>query len=188
MNKLIALLWTAFLLWGIWKIEDRQSKPASSTATVTHATSTCLTAAQKTTMPHLVARHDMGVNWLISLSDLYQSPGSAGLALGDFTGKYVGCKVSTNDAMVPSELKTRPDLSLATGKTLYLLPLQHGEKDWLNAGKHVDLFPGPTAAVSNAEVLAVICDSDCVAAVQLTPSEIEVLKLTNTPKLRIIAR
>jgi hypothetical protein len=188
--KLIAkftalLLWLAFLLGGAWKIGHRQNTPPASSG---ERVSDCLTPVKKKTMSHLFARHDMGVNWRVRKSDLYQ-PAEPGVpAASDFDGKYVVCKLHAGDAMVPSEVRFRPEVSPATGKILYLLPLQRGEEEWLNAGKHVDLFPGPTALVSNAEVMAVICDSNCDAVLQLAPAEIELLKQTNPLKLKKVSR
>jgi hypothetical protein len=182
MNKLIAFLfWAAFLASGVWKIEHRPNKPASSTAP---PNSGCLAVAQKKVMPHLVARHDMVINWRVRASDLSlpSSPGAA--APVDFVSKYVVCKVSAGDALVSSELRLMPEVSPASGKTLYLLALRRGEEESLNAGKHLDLFPGPTAPVSNAEVMAVICDSGCDAMLQLLPAEVELLKLSDPMKLK----
>jgi hypothetical protein len=185
MNKLIGFLfWAAFLASGVWQIEHRPNKQAALAAASPN--SGCLTAAQKKAMPHLVARHDMVVNWRIRASDLSQLSSPGAPAPVDFVSNYVVCKVSAGDAVVSSELRLMPEVSPASGKTLYLLALRSGEEESLNAGKHLDLFPGPTAAVSNAEVMAVICDSGCDAALQLLPAEIELLKLSDPIKLKKI--
>lgn len=187
MNKLIALLfWVALLVYGTWEIARRQSKPPSSI--VAAPVGSCLTALQKKTMPHLLAQHDMVVNWRISISDLHPGDGASVPAIPDFAGKYVVCKVSAGEAVVSSEVTRNPEVSVPAGKALYLLALRAGQEESLNVGKHIDLFAGKTATISSAEIMAVICDSGCDAVLQLGPAEVELLKLSGPLELKWIMR
>jgi hypothetical protein len=181
-NRIIVLLcWVVFLAWGGWTIGHR---PDTKTATAVTTLTECLTTTQKKSMRHVVARRDMGVNWRIGASDVYQSGGSGGAGITEFVGKYVVCKAALGDAVVGSDLASRPSVSPAAGKVLYLLRLRSGEEESLNATKHVVLFRGPTAGVTNAEILAVLCDSACDAVLQLTPAEVELLKLTDPLEMK----
>lgn len=181
--KLVALLlWGVFLAWGAWKIEHRSKEPAPPAAGA--PVSGCRTAAQKSAMPHMVACRDMGVNWRIRSSDLCRPAPSDAPPASEFVGRYIACIVSAGDPVLAGELTEHPKVAPASGKTLYLLALAKGEEASWNAGNRVDLFPGPTAVVSNAEVIAVICDSDCDAVLQLTPAEVELLKYTDALKLK----
>jgi hypothetical protein len=185
--RLVALLfWVAFLVWGAWNIKHRYNKPASLGAAP--PVGGCLTLAQKKAMPHLIARRDMGTNWRVRRSDLYQPEGPSVPALIDFVGRYTACKLSAGNAVVSSELNPKPNIPVSNGKPLYLLPILSGEEESFNTGTHVDLFAGPTVAVPNAEVMAVICDSACVLVLQLTAAEIELLKLSDPLKLKKVIR
>lgn len=181
--KLVALLfWGVLLAWAAWKIEQRPTKPPSPAAAAPVAG--CRTTAQKKAMPHTVACRDMEVNWRIRSSDLCQSVPSGAPTASEFLGRYVVCKLSAGDPVVADELGAHPRVASASGKTLYLLALGKGEEEYWNAGSRVDLFPGPTAVVSNLEVMAVICDSGCDAVLQLTSAEVELLKHTDPFKLK----
>jgi hypothetical protein len=177
------LCWISFLDWGALRLRQWPKAPPARTVV-----SACLAPAEKQSLPHLVALRDMAVNWRVSAADLTRPVHGDAPTASEFVGKYLGCKIAGVDPVITFELRSNPQITVADKKLLYLLPLDATEESAINAGMHLDLFAGATADVTNAEVLAVVCKSSCEAVLQLTPAEIELLKLLDASKLKKIIR
>src|ERR1035438_6962811 len=114
MNKLILLLfWAAFLFAGSWKIGHRINKPPAQQAV--SPKNSCLTTSEKRGMPHLLARNDMVVNWRIDIADLSEDNSIGKLNPNDFVGKYLACRVSAGDPVVPDEVTRKLEIPVAAG-------------------------------------------------------------------------
>ena len=58
----------------------------------------------------------------------------------------------------------------------------------MNTGSRIDVFNGPVAVVSGAEVAAVRCRGGCDAVLQLSFSEIQLLQQANAAQLKWLLR
>jgi hypothetical protein len=134
-------------------------------------------------MPHGTARRAMPVNWLVSTKD------AAGLGL--VAGRYLACQVKADDPVVLQELVDRPKFSPAAGNEIYSVPVdsQSIEDLAINAGIKVQVLRnvGPMI-VASARVLAVFCSTSCIAAIEVTPAEIQLLLGVDPSKLHAVAQ
>lgn len=182
MIRTIALvLWVGFLILGAWSLGKR-AKNAEANA----ANAGLQGKVQKG--PTLIARRDLPLNWRIAGDEFAIPSNGTANAAGNPAGKYLSHKVASGEAVPLSDLKSKPKVPLLPGKNLYRFPLRQSEMDSWNAGSHADLFLEGVAVVGNAEVGAVECDPDCEAVLQLSASEIELLRNAQRSKLKATLR
>ncbi len=177
--SILLLLWCAFLWKGYaWHKERSQTYPNSQIAQPG-----CLSASQKSTLPHGTATHAMPVNWRVSAEDVTGMPGAE--------GRYIACAAGPGDPLIQEDLQPAPKIAPADGRLAYSFPLKLNSAvdRSLNAGMKVQVFEesGP-ALVTKAQVLTVICDDSCVAILEVTPAESQLLMREGPAKLRLVPR
>ncbi|HXJ37905.1 MAG TPA: hypothetical protein VNH18_01430 [Bryobacteraceae bacterium] len=176
---ILALLLTA----GSWKISRRSSPPHRAPAAAG-----CLTAQEKKSLPHWIAIRAMPLNWLVRTADLAAPQTGSPPPVSALTGKFVACKIVAGDSLIVADLAAAPRIPLKKGKLLVPLPLSNGDADALNAGESIGLFDGTTEVIGNAEVAALDCRAACVAWLQVTGPERQLLDQKKSSAFRLVSR
>ena len=188
MRILVLLLWIFFLLYGARRIRERV--PAAPAARV--IPSGCLPASQKNRLPHFAAMRPMQVNWRVRDSDLAaRGEGSPAPPRTDYVGRYLACKIAAGEPVTASDLGSQPIVPPASGKVLYLLPLQPNAVDAVNAGNHIDIFQGEHGIIRDADVETVVPSPGPTgwdAVIQISAAEDQLLKEQNAQSLKWILR
>lgn len=177
------ILWMLALMAGAWKISRRPGRPHPAPASAG-----CLTAQQKKGLPHWIAVRAMPPNWLVRAADLVKPQDGNPPAIAEFAGKYVACVIAAGDSLVAADLATTQLIPVEKGKLLFPLPLFGADADTLNAGQLIGLFDGTTEVVGGAEVAAVDCRAACVAWLQLSGPERQLLDQKKGTAFRLVLR
>jgi len=182
----MAILWVLLLMAGAWRISRRPVPPRPVAAAA--AATGCFTELQKKSMPHWIATRPMPLNWLVRAADLVAPEGGSPAAITDFTGQYAVCKIAAGNSLVATDLAPAPRIPVKSGKLLFPFPLSGSDAGFYNAGELMDVFDGTTEVVIDAEVAAVDCKGACVAWLQLSEAERQLMDQKKSAAFRLIAR
>lgn len=163
---LLLMPWCAVLTVGSWKISHRTSAPPTPF------------------QPRVVASHKLPANWLIRETDLTGDAAEK----KPFLGLYVVSETAEGHAIALPNLERTPKACPSDGKVLYRFALTSALSMDLNAGGKLSIFQGGPALIPEASVLAVECSASCVAILEVSQDESNVLSAAPPGKLVAIRR
>jgi hypothetical protein len=163
---LLLMPWCAVLTVGSWKVSHRTS------------------ASPAPLQRRVVASHTLPANWLIRETDLKGDAAEK----KPFLGLYVVGETAEGHMIALPNLEGTPKASPAAGKVLYRFALTPALSMDLNVGGKLAIFQGGPALIPEASVLAVECGASCVAILELSQAESNVLSAAPPEKLVAIRR
>jgi hypothetical protein len=153
----------------------------------------CPSVKSKETQEYFISNHELPVNHRILAADLnWSGRENRSIQPNQFLEKYMACAVRGNEPVVLQEVSDTPAIRPSTGKSEYPLPLTgHLTFDSsLDVDSQIDLFEDNRRLLQKVLVLAVQCtgpgNDDCVAIVELSASDGELLSRGDASKLRIV--
>jgi hypothetical protein len=129
----------------------------------------------------VTAAHKLPANWLVRDQDL---KGDA-TAKKPFLDLYAASEIADGKTVELSAFTHTPNITLTPGKVLYRFPVDSQLASDLNAGSNIAIFRKGPASIPVAPVLAVECSGGCVAIVELSPAESELVR--NLPAAELTA-